>query len=1333
MKLQSTVLVLGWNAQTIKNSNNELISFLGLHNVTTNGISGKTFMRYGNGLTTNYGTVELNFDDWYKFETSLTISTGEITYKIWDTMGNLVENHDVNTLTTLKNVKYLNLLTSDFRANYIDDINVRIVTPPQTGFLPNGDAPVCVQWDGNVVSNNVFTTQDQTDLTRVKAAGFNCISVDARANFIQTGCTNNPAADFTWTALDDLVTWAGNNNLYINFQPVYDTPGYIASCVDSNSSYSRASYQASYIDGQWQVDFNRLNPNPTRIAMPKQISIWDEDLNTVLTYWLTNFAQHFADKNQVVFMFTTPPNEGFANGLMDNNNSNPDLNTYWQGVYLPSQYADKDALNADWGTSYGAFTNVPVATDFSNIKLANHFWKAKSNRTIDWYVRASQILKQNSPATQVTTVKLLPDYFYPNGNRYRGYTNGIDVNDYIYRARNYIDWVSIDPYPDQAASQNQSVALDARYGLAKSIADIYSKPIFIGELFPSVNGGDPETDNPAMLAQMILQAMAYVGDNQYSGVRGMSIFSWKWSGTGGDGVTNPNLSIRGSTNEDMIRQLAPYLKIVMKNVSQDYNNNLYFYDNTGLNVSNNRQYLIYEQFFGFINQTHRIKDYAAQYLINGQTTDTNKVVYANPIYDKNANVGALYNWVNSGGTLLSGFRTFDENETSYDEYGTTYNSRPAISNTLFGATLTAINNNMLLAYDYNIVSTKTILTDPVDTKVFSCRAGSTCDAESSTLTTGTSEVKFGGGASSLVTRNTIGYGNSLHFGFNLYDLIYDNNQTTTTDTMFKDIFDYFGVSRRDTNMNNIYGWNSDKLSIFNAYNTSTYTFNFDVNTPYTMLFVDGNTITVQNTTSGHLDLDFDANQSILLIKGIDLASPETSFSYSVPTDSNIATVTLTCVDDYSGCSTTQYRIDDGNWTNYTSPFTYEEQGHHTIDYNSIDVAGNAETMKTSDLNMPSYLVIKFPIDEDTLNPIDGNWRVDITGAVSVSLTKLDGDTNYFIPLNQTVILNIVDMNNNYFNRNFYLTLTDSNYTLQPYLVSKATGLLTTINAVSATTNQPIQNVTFKLYKYISGLGKTYVEEIVTDSKGQGLVLLVLNSNYNFEAYYGGALIKDFNITATTTTIYFILDLGSTATNIPVPSGYSANWTPGNGLTKQTTGQQAFTQTLHNFGEKSVSVVSSITQNGVDLDTPQIYTGSAVSKIFTYDVNWIDVNAGTVISSLVVTVDGNTFTFTQSYTIIASWGGTYTPIWGLQHGLKSDMQCVDDPLLPCYPLLVISIIISIALGLYASYLMGQFAGQSAGVVFLIAMILFTWLTWIPIWLTAGLVIIILAFLVNERRS
>ncbi len=56
-------------------------------------------------------------------------------------------------------------------------------------------------------------------------------------------------------------------------------------------------------------------------------------------------------------------------------------------------------------------------------------------------------------------------------------------------------------------------------------------------------------------------------------------------------------------------------------------------------------------------------------------------------------------------------------------------------------------------------------------------------------------------------------------------------------------------------------------------------------------------------------------------------------------------VELESTDTTAGVNTTSYRIDGGDWQNYTGPFSVAGDGNHTVEYYSVDHAGNPESSK----------------------------------------------------------------------------------------------------------------------------------------------------------------------------------------------------------------------------------------------------------------------------------------------------------------------------------------------------------------------------------------------------
>lgn len=69
---------------------------------------------------------------------------------------------------------------------------------------------------------------------------------------------------------------------------------------------------------------------------------------------------------------------------------------------------------------------------------------------------------------------------------------------------------------------------------------------------------------------------------------------------------------------------------------------------------------------------------------------------------------------------------------------------------------------------------------------------------------------------------------------------------------------------------------------------------------------------------------------------VDQTAPATSSAADGPV------VNLTAVDETSGVYATWYRVDGGDWTLYDGPFEVVGEGNHSLEYWSVDVAGNQE-------------------------------------------------------------------------------------------------------------------------------------------------------------------------------------------------------------------------------------------------------------------------------------------------------------------------------------------------------------------------------------------------------
>lgn len=105
-----------------------------------------------------------------------------------------------------------------------------------------------------------------------------------------------------------------------------------------------------------------------------------------------------------------------------------------------------------------------------------------------------------------------------------------------------------------------------------------------------------------------------------------------------------------------------------------------------------------------------------------------------------------------------------------------------------------------------------------------------------------------------------------------------------------------------------------------------------------------------STTSAILTYTWNPMYFIQAHEGWDAIAPTTSFSLSGTSGENgwyrsSVQVTLSASDNSggSGVQLVQYKVDDGSWTTYSSPFTVSGEDTHTVRYKAQDKAGNWES------------------------------------------------------------------------------------------------------------------------------------------------------------------------------------------------------------------------------------------------------------------------------------------------------------------------------------------------------------------------------------------------------
>ncbi|HEY1105347.1 MAG TPA: DUF1349 domain-containing protein, partial [Agromyces sp.] len=92
---------------------------------------------------------------------------------------------------------------------------------------------------------------------------------------------------------------------------------------------------------------------------------------------------------------------------------------------------------------------------------------------------------------------------------------------------------------------------------------------------------------------------------------------------------------------------------------------------------------------------------------------------------------------------------------------------------------------------------------------------------------------------------------------------------------------------------------------------------------------------------------------------VDTVAPVTTAT--VEAGDGDAVVTLAATDDTSGAAGTEFRVDGGAWAAYADPIVVSGAGDHTVDYRSVDVAGNLEDDQTARLTIDEPIPVELKV------------------------------------------------------------------------------------------------------------------------------------------------------------------------------------------------------------------------------------------------------------------------------------------------------------------------------------------------------------------------------------
>jgi len=408
-------------------------------------------------------------------------------------------------------------------------------------------------------------------------------------------------------------------------------------------------------------------------------------------------------------------------------------------------------------------------------------------------------------------------------------------------------------------------------------------------------------------------------------------------------------------------------------------------------------------------------------------------------------------------------------------------------------------------------------------------------------------------------------------------------------------------------------------------------------------------------------------------------------------------------------------------------YTMRIYGDTTTDYNAM------------------VLTINKPKDESTGSLIDSGWDLEVTGLAWQSYNNLSGSQTFNMYANTSNEYGLkIDSNDaTYFGRKYYVSYVGATTaeTLQPYLVDINSAVNTTLYTISGYTQQPFGGVVIKIYKTISTDGRVLVEQVTTDAKGEALISMIANDEYEFEVYVGGVLqgSQVYSVTSTSTSIYISLDdLG--ITNPTLGSGLvDVVFTPNRGkiFSTDTTLTQEIDLVDYDLGLTFVSAyiyvvntdVNGTPDNDVNIWSKTITTTTNNITIdttnHTIDGNTYDTNGVLIIYVEVTTNQG---TYYEHFVYSPPKGFDFYKAIG--YDLRPFFGCpaTNNPLIPCSPMLFIAIFVSM-LATVAFAIETGFTGQeSMAGMFLVIMGVFTYFGWVPLGLLAIIVVSVIMLMI-----
>ncbi len=405
---------------------------------------------------------------------------------------------------------------------------------------------------------------------------------------------------------------------------------------------------------------------------------------------------------------------------------------------------------------------------------------------------------------------------------------------------------------------------------------------------------------------------------------------------------------------------------------------------------------------------------------------------------------------------------------------------------------------------------------------------------------------------------------------------------------------------------------------------------------------------------------------------------------------------------------------------YSWNFSAADDGNYAIiglmndsaqtDFNTSD--GNFEI--SNDVN----LQINVPIDEDTGLALDMVseyfYNVKVLDGNTITEYKNNTDFNFFqIPVTDKYFIIItIDTNvsADYYGRSYYVKFPTVMTTsvLQPYLVPVTGGIEAIFYTKNAVDLQVIPNILIKSFKVLSGVGRTEVERVETDSAGTGVLTFVEGDSYELEIYDAdGMFLFTEAIVANFTSYYIYLGGEEIIWTEPDIEYITILGVPNNRKIPYGSAGYDLNIDVNVIGGTIVTAWYTVRN-----DDGNLYFDMNNFTDFNVTLSRENVENQMEIRLIVYVVSASGLTLEKHYGFIPYDESGYNLIVGLSgSGLRQEFACSVDPNEPCFFLLMLAAFITIAV--IASAGVGITTDMnSLGILAMICLALFTYLTWIP---------------------